>query len=64
MIEQSAVTAIKEEYAAIGMNLDKIQTSYIWKSGFQMLGVALIIMITGVVIMFFSSEWHVVWLNT
>lgn len=55
MIEQSAVTAIKEEYAAIGMNLDKIQTSYIWKSGFQMLGVALIIMITGVVIMFFSS---------
>ena len=35
MIEQSAVTAIKEEYAAIGMNLDKIQTSYIGNLDFR-----------------------------
>lgn len=55
MINQSAITAIKEEYKTIGMDLDKIQTSYIWKSGFQMLGVALIIMVTGITIMFFSS---------
>lgn len=35
--------------------MDKLQTDYIWKSGFKMLGVALIIMLTGVTIMFFSS---------
>lgn len=35
--------------------MDKLQTDYIWKSGFQMLGVALIIMLAGVTIMFFSS---------
>ena len=55
MIDQSAITAVKAEYEAIGIDLDKIQTSYIWKSGFQMLGVALLVMATGVVIMFFSS---------
>ena len=35
--------------------MDKLQTDYIWMSGLKMLGVALIIMITGVTIMFFSS---------
>lgn len=55
MIDQSAITAVKAEYKAIGIDLDKMQTSYIWKSGFQMLGVALLVMVTGVVIMFFSS---------
>lgn len=55
MISQSAITATKHEYEAVGMNLDKLQTDYIWISGLKMLGVALIIMITGVTIMFFSS---------
>lgn len=55
MIDQSAITVVKAEYKAIGLDLDEIQTNYIWKSGFQMLGVALLIMVTGVVIMFFSS---------
>ncbi len=55
MLSQSAITATKHEYEAVGMNLDKLQTDYIWISGLKMLGVALIIMITGVTIMFFSS---------
>lgn len=55
MLGQSAVTATKYEYQMVGMNMDKLQTDYIWMSGFRMLGVALIIMITGVTIMFFSS---------
>lgn len=55
MVSQSAISAVKEEYKAIGMNTDKIQTKYIWKSGFEMLGVALLIMLTGVVVMYFSS---------
>lgn len=55
MLSQSAITATKHEYEAVGINLDKLQTDYIWISGLKMLGVALIIMITGVTIMFFSS---------
>lgn len=55
MVSQSAISAVREEYKAIGMNTDKIQTKYIWKSGFEMLGVALLIMLTGVVVMYFSS---------
>lgn len=55
MLLQSAVTATKHEYQMIGMNMDKLQTDYIWLSGLKMLGVALIVMITGVTIMFFSS---------
>lgn len=55
MVSQSAISAVREEYKAIGMNTDKIQTKYIWKSGFEMLGVALLIMLTGVIVMYFSS---------
>lgn len=55
MLSQSAITAVKAEYKAIGMDTDKIQSSYIWKAGFQMLGVAFLIMITGVTVMYFSS---------
>ena len=55
MLSQSAITAVRTEYTAIGMDTDKIQSSYIWKAGFQMLGVAFLIMITGVTVMYFSS---------
>ena len=55
IIEQSAITATKAEYEAIGIDMDKMQIDYIWKSGFQMLAVALLIMVAGVTIMFFSS---------
>ena len=55
MLSQSAITAVRTEYTAIGMDSDKIQSSYIWKAGFQMLGVAFLIMITGVTVMYFSS---------
>ena len=55
MLSQSAITAVKAEYTAIGMDTDKIQSSYIWKAGFKMLGVAFLIMITGVTVMYFSS---------
>lgn len=55
MLSQSAITAVRTEYTAIGMDTDKIQSIYIWKAGFQMLGVAFLIMITGVTVMYFSS---------
>lgn len=56
IIEQAAITATKEEYKQIGMNLDKIQNDYIFITGLQMLGIALISMIAAVSIMFLSSK--------
>lgn len=56
IIEQAAITATKDEYKQIGMNLDKIQNDYILKTGIQMLGIALISMIAAVLIMFLSSK--------
>lgn len=41
MITQAAAGLIKNEYAALGMNTNKIQSDYIFKTGFLMLALAL-----------------------
>ncbi len=56
MTEQVAIQATKQEYADIGMNLNKIQNDYIISTGFQMLGIALISMAAAIIIMFLSSK--------
>lgn len=56
MTEQVAIQATKQEYAKIGMNLDKIQNDYILFTGMQMLGIALISMIAAIIIMYLSSK--------
>ena len=56
MIPQMAITATKAEYIACGINMEKYQINYLIKAGFQMLGVALVSMITGISIMFLSSK--------
>ena len=54
--EQAAVSSIKQIYQNLGVDTDKIQNDYILLSGFQMLGVALVSMISAVSIMFLSSR--------
>ena len=56
MTEQVAIQATKQEYAQIGMDLDKIQNDYILFTGTQMLGIALISMIAAIIIMYLSSR--------
>ncbi len=56
MTEQVAIQATKQEYAQIGMDLDKIQNDYILFTGMQMLGIALISMIAAIIIMYLSSR--------
>ena len=56
IINQAAIQEIKNEYKAIGMDLDSIQNKYIFIVGLQMLGVALISMLSAVSIMFLSSR--------
>ena len=38
MLTQSSIYAVKNEYKAIGINIDKLQNNYIFKSGAIMLG--------------------------
>ncbi len=56
MLEQAAITAVKDEYQAIGMNINELQNSYIIKSGLQMLGIALVSMVSAVIIMLLSAR--------
>lgn len=54
--EQAAITTVKQIYKNIEIDTDKIQNNYILLSGMQMLGVALISMISAVLIMLLSSR--------
>ena len=54
--EQAAVASVKQIYQNLGIDTDKIQNDYIFISGLQMLGVALVSMISAVSIMFLSSR--------
>ncbi|MCI8444344.1 MAG: ABC transporter ATP-binding protein [Clostridia bacterium] len=54
--EQAAISSVKEIYKELGVDTNKLQNDYILLSGIQMLGVALITMISAVSIMFFSSR--------
>ena len=56
ILSQAAISAVKEEYKEIGINTDDLQNKYIFLTGLQMLGVALISMATAVIIMLLSSR--------
>lgn len=56
ILSQAAISAVKEEYKKIGINTDDLQNKYILLTGLQMLGVALISMVTAVIIMLLSSR--------
>ncbi len=53
---QAAVSAVKQMYKNVGVDTDKIQNSYIIMAGFQMLGVALVSMISAIIIMLLSAR--------
>ena len=54
--DQAAITSIKDLYKDLGVDTDKLQNDYIFMTGMQMLGIALISMISAVTIMFLSSR--------
>ena len=53
---QAAISAVKELYKGMGVDTDKLQNDYILMSGMQMLGIALISMLSAVSIMLLSSR--------
>ncbi len=54
--EQAAISAVRTLYKNMGVDTDKLQNDYILMSGLQMLGIALISMISAVSIMLLSSR--------
>ena len=54
--EQAAISSVKQIYINAGINTDDIQNNYIFKTGLQMLGIALITMVCAVTIMLLSSR--------
>ncbi len=50
LIAQRAIVYIRSEYEAIGMDLGRLQTNYLWKTGAGMLGISVLIMGTAVLI--------------
>ena len=56
IMNQAAISCVKKEYEAIGINMTAYQNKYLIKVGLQMLGIAFISMISAVAIMLLSSR--------
>ena len=55
MITQMAVSSVKVEYSALGMNVNKLQSDYIWKIGLLMLLLSLLSAASTVGVGYFSA---------
>lgn len=56
MLEQAAISWVKQEYEAVGIDMTAYQNKYLIKVGLQMLGIAFISMVSAVCIMLLSSR--------
>lgn len=56
MIIQGAANGLKEEYKALGMNTDKIQSNYVIKTGAYMLGLSLLSAFAVIIVGFLASR--------
>ena len=56
MVTQSAVTYVREQYKELGIDIDKVQTNYLFMAGSKMLGVALIGTIAAVIVTFIAAR--------
>ncbi|QAA30211.1 ABC transporter ATP-binding protein [Clostridium manihotivorum] len=56
MIVQAAIAPIKDEYKALGVNTDKLQSSYIKRTGVTMLGISLIGAVCTILVGFLGAK--------
>ena len=56
IVDQAAISSVKEEYKRLDVDVDKIQNRYIVFAGIQMLGISLVSMVSAVTIMLLSSR--------
>lgn len=55
-MDQSAKAFIQEEYENLGVDLDSLEKSYIWKAGIKMLGMAGLIMLCTIIVGFLAAR--------
>lgn len=56
IMDQAAISFVKTELIRVGVDTDQMQTNYIFITGAKMLGLALIIMLDGILIVFIGSK--------
>lgn len=56
VIAQRAVLFVKNEYRALGLDLNQIQTDYLWATGAKMLGLSLVMVAAAILAGLFSSR--------
>ncbi len=56
LISQRAILYVQAEYEAIGMDMGRIQTNYLLKTGAQMLGISILIMATAILVGFLAAR--------
>lgn len=55
-VDQSAKAYIQSEYEKLGVDLDSLEKSYLWKAGLKMLGMAALIMACTILIGFLAAR--------
>lgn len=55
-IEQAAKAYVQQEYESLGVDLDGLEKSYLWKAGSKMLGMAGLIMVCTILIGFLAAR--------
>ncbi|MEE0733238.1 MAG: ABC transporter ATP-binding protein [Acutalibacteraceae bacterium] len=56
IVRQMAVSFVREEYRAVGIDVDRMQSNYIWQSGMWMLLYALIIAVAAALVTLLASR--------
>lgn len=56
IVSQMAVTFVRDEYKAVGIDTDQLQTDYIWSAGLKMLAYALVIVLAAVLVTLLASR--------
>ena len=56
IVEQKALLFVKEEYAAMGLELDQIQMDYLLSTGGKMLGIALLMAVAAILVGLLASR--------
>ncbi len=56
ILEQMAMQAVNEEYTKLGMDLKKLQLSYLFDKGVRMIALAFFIMMIAIVVTFLSAQ--------
>lgn len=56
IIDQKALLFVQKEYAVLGIDMGKVQTDYLWKTGGKMLGLSIVMMASAILVGLLASR--------